>query len=366
MLSSKQRLLAISLATMAFIVPVIMNQIAILLNLPTNPTDIKLFQTTTTIRYQYEDGTYEHSTTLTVEIDASDLTTATVISTLGAEVRNWEVDYTTGKEKSTGKYSLFWVFITNPMLSIGQLDTTQEYEVVDPIGIITPDDTTTVYTLRFGERKVYWDVNPELAGAQFSLEYHIYNPAGREVATGLMDSTCGFLSTFYGGDNNAKLTITSPGSFAISRNRMNFFFWGIVFGIAMPIGIFIYMKKKEYDDDLTEEFILIMTTGIIATLIDIDIDVWFYAWFGMTGMLLIHIGAAVVFGLICWRLKYGAKWATIGLIEVAFVFAMNFAVGDPYVPHLTANMGLFLTFFAMLYRSGLGERDYKDKLDFII
>ena len=104
-----------------------MNQIAIMLNLSVNPRDIKLFQTTTTISYEYENGIYGHSSSLTLDIDATDLTTATVKSTLDGVERNWEVDYDTGYYKDTNRYTIFWIYVTNPMLSNGQLDTTKVY-----------------------------------------------------------------------------------------------------------------------------------------------------------------------------------------------------------------------------------------------
>jgi len=66
------------------------------------------------------------------------------------------------------------------------------------------------------------------------------------------------------------------------------------------------------------------------------------------------------------RLKYGLKWSFPAFIEVAFVWCMNFAVGDPYVPHITASMGLFITFFMMVFRSGLEKRGYDGVIDIII
>ncbi len=365
MLSSKQRLLAILFATVTFIVPALMNQIAILLNLGANPTDIALFQNTTTIVYEYDTGVYgDQDSTLTLVLDASDLITTKVTSTYGGDVENWDIDYSTGKIKGTETYTMFWIPIKNPMLNLAQFAIATEFSVKDVIGILGTKGLD--YTLRIGEKKVYWDVNPELAGAQFSFVIRLYKSDETLMAEGLMDSTAGFLETFLGGPDNNRLTILSPGNYQISRNRYNMFLWGIVFGIALPTGIFLYMRKKKYDEELTKEFTLVVLVGIIATLVDIDMDVWFYAWFGMAIMLYIHIACALVIGLICWRLGYGGKWAFPALIEVAFVWVMNRFVGDPYVPHLTAFMGIFLAFFGILYRSGIEKRGSDDKLGFLI
>ena len=83
-------------------------------------------------------------------------------------------------------------------------------------------------------------------------------------------------------------------------------------------------------------------------------------------MLILHLATLVCYALVCVRLKYGLKWVLPAFLEVAFIFAMTNFVGDPYVPHITAFLGLIVTYFAMLFRSSIDKKKYDDKLEFII
>ncbi|MHA1274221.1 MAG: hypothetical protein ACTSQP_12120 [Promethearchaeota archaeon] len=371
MLSSKKRLAVFIIGILIFIIPVVVNQILIIVNSPLNPTNIELFQTETTVKYQYDEGKYKgDSYKLTMEIDTpddpeKDFTKVTV--KLGDATIKFEIDYDTGKYVSGGnktdKYTFFWIPVKNPMLNAWEFIQDETYDIVDPIGILGAKGAS--YTLQIGERKVYWDSPPDMDGAQFSFIINIFNENDSKVASGLMDSTCGFLEILDAKDKGY-LEIISPGSFAVSRNRYNVLWWGLVCAIAAPIIVFILCKKKNVDDFETKEMTILSAIAGSVIIIDIVIDVWFYSHLGREGMLYLHIGCFIAYALACLYLKYGIKWSIPAFLEVAFVFAMTSFVGDPYVPHFTAFMGLYASYLAMLFRSGIDKQRYDDKFDIIL
>jgi hypothetical protein len=369
MLNSRNKILILLLAILVFAIPALINQLATSLNLKVNPTNINLYQSNTTVEYLYENGTYGISSTLTLQIDANVTSKITKITVnLGGSIRSYYCNYTTGcwldNGTPTANYTIFWILVQNPMLHGWEFALFKNTSVVDPIGLIGP--TGAIYTLIIGRKIVYWDVAPAEDGAQFSFEITLYNSELIKVADGIMDSTCGFLEILQGGPNNARIEIASPGSFQISRNRYIMLTWGLVFAIGLPIASFAFMKWKKVEKNKIEEFTLLVAVGSSATIIDIDLDVWFYARLGFEGMLLVHFITIVCYALICVRLKYGIKWCILGFMEILYVFAITKFVGDPYVPHLTAFMGLLLTFLAMVFRSGIDKKNYDDKLDFVI
>lgn len=74
----------------------------------------------------------------------------------------------------------------------------------------------------------------------------------------------------------------------------------------------------------------------------------------------------VGYALVCIRLKCGLKWVLPAFLEVAFLFVMTRFVGDSYIPHITAFMGLLVTYFAMLFRNNIDKKKHDEKLDFIL
>ena len=368
MLSTKTRIGILFLGMGIFLGAFGINQLLVATNSALNPTNISLYQTSTTITYTWENGTLGESDTLSMTINAGDTSTySTVEATVGETEIDYMVDYDSGEfikngEKS-GNYTLFWIPVHNPMISFWAFMQFENTSVIDPIGLLGPINAS--YVLVIGEEKVYWDTPQGLDGAQFSFVIRLYDENNTKVAEGLMDSTCGFLETLNGGATQGSLTIVSPGLFLVSRNRYNLLLWTpILAGISCVI-IYLLMKKRGIAKDIKEEVMLLFGVAISVDMVDIIVDVWFYSWFGMTWMLLMHLGFFILYSLICLRLGYGIKWAFPAFIEVTFVFVMNWFVGDFYVPHITAFMGMLVSYLAMLYRSGFPKRDKRDKLSII-
>ncbi|MHA1266645.1 MAG: hypothetical protein ACTSRS_15525 [Candidatus Helarchaeota archaeon] len=368
MLSGRQRIGVILICMVfVFVIPALINQLALSLNLSINPTDINLYQTSNRVEYLYENGSFGYSSTLVLDIsvpESKDITTVT--ATLDGVPRTFQTEYSTGYWIDNGtptmNYTIFWILVQNPMIHGWDFALFENTSVVDPVGLIGPANTT--YTLVIGEKKVYWDVYPRMDGAQFSFVIEIYDSSNVKVAEGLMDSTCGFLEILEGGSTHSRIEVLTPGNFQVSRNRYQMLIWGLAFTIAIPLVCLGVMKWRKSEN--TEEFVLLTAVGCSATLVDITVDVWFYARLGYDGMMILHFSLLIAYALVCIRLKYGVKWVLPAFLEIAFIFAMTSFVGDPYVPHITAFMGLIVTYFAMLFRSSIDKKEYTNKLDFIL
>ena len=371
MLTSKKRLAVLIIGIIIFIGPFVINQTLILLNSPLNPTNVNLYQYTTEIEYEFQEGDIDADTeSLTLDIEVGDDPEddyTQVEAELDKSKANYEMEYKSGKYVEGGdvkdKYTFFWIPVKNPMLTAGEFAEEEEYEIIDPLGLL--GNSSKTYTLVVGEKKVFWDVPAGMDGAQFSFIINIYDENDSKVADGLMDSTCGFLEVLDAKDRGF-LEIKDPGEYPVSRNRYNMLWWGLAFAIAAPFVCFLILKKKEVDIEEIKEFVLLVGIAGSVVIIDIIIDVWFYARIGRSGMLYMHLGCFAVYALVCAYLKYGIKWALPAFLEVAFVFAMTSFVGDPYVPHITAFMGLYASYLAILYRSGIDKKRYDDKLDILV
>ncbi|MHA1147899.1 MAG: hypothetical protein ACTSR8_06605 [Promethearchaeota archaeon] len=369
MLDSKKRILILIIGMLVFAVPAIINQVFILVNSPLNPTDINLWQTETEIVYSYNDGDKDSKDKeLSFEIShKNDI--AEVKGNVDDNKFNFEVDKDSGHYidggDETKKYTIFYIPVENPMLTAGDFEKEDEYDVVDPIGLI--GFAGQEFTLIVGEKKVYWDTSPQMKGAQFSFVIHLYDENDTKVAEGLMDSTAGFLEILQGGPTNNRIEIIDPGAYMVSRNRDNMMLFALIIGIPLPFVIYILLVKKfEWDQEEAEEFAELSALAAIVSIVDIDYDVWFYSVGGEDMWYALHFIMLGVFALVCLRQKYGLKYIFPAFLEIAFIFAMTTFVGDFYAPHITAFMGLYMSYLAILFRSGINKRDYDDKLDILI
>ena len=116
---------------------------------------------------------------------------------------------------------------------------------------------------------------------------------------------------------------------------------------------YLFMKKKtELEDGTINEITILMAAGVAAIMVDVYFDVWLYAIFGFMGSILLHIGVTIGLAAICFYQKYKLKWIIPALLEVGFILPMVYAMGDPYVPLMTASMGLVITWLIMVYMAG--------------
>jgi len=269
----------------------------------------------------------------------------------------------------TNNYSIFWVHIVKSGTAGSELQehVGRNFSIWDNIGILGSPNTE--YVLTITAQDVYWPEEGPLLGAHFSLVFEIRTLSNVLVATGEMDYTCGMLFFLnIGGTGNLSTLKLLDTNYDISRNRLTGFPVVIASIIATPIILFLYLKYKRKEDmaKIIDTTFLVAMGGIIIA-VDFFVDIWMYAPLGRGGNLYLHLGVIAAFSIFClWR-KFDLKWGLIpGFLEVAYVFTITLVTGDSYVPHLTAFMGLTITWLIMVWASGVQHYQAKTRLGKLI
>ncbi|MHA1130160.1 MAG: hypothetical protein ACTSQI_11555 [Candidatus Helarchaeota archaeon] len=347
MLRTKHRFLILLTISLAFASGFLVNQIAVYLNI--NPTDPLYFNELNTAFFQYNDGFLANRTLTLNVVDLQPTWTNTSVT---IESTQWIAMTPEGFVNGTDRYSIFWVHIPNPLIAgpfgvpVGRV-----FNMTDPIGLL--GDPGVNYTGIVTDKLVYWPLTSGIHGAQFSFTITFYNATNNAIiAQGLYDSTCGLLFELKGGSPYVQMYLLET-SYPISRNRMVFGPSALILSAGITVIAYIFMKKKTALDSATiTEITLLMSAGVAVLNVDIIVDVWFYALLGFMGNILLHIGVALGLIAICFYQRYKIKWTIPAFLEIAFLIPMVFFMGDPYVPLMTASMGLVITWLGMIYVSG--------------
>jgi hypothetical protein len=323
------------------------NRIGILFNI--NEQDPLFYEKSNTATFEYHDGYAVNTFTVKVET-VSDTWANITYNITTASSYNATIE---GRVSGTDRYSIMWIHIPNIFiegLGVGTSPGTI-YNVTDPFGLLGIKNGN--YTAIVDREIVYWALDPGLHGAQFSFRVSFYNESNNAiVGQALYDSTCGMLFTLNGGSPYSQVKLLET-TYPISRNRMTIIYWAIGLFAGVTAIAYILMKKKwNLDDETTNEITLLLGAGGAAFVVDVFVDVWFYALFDLLGSILLHLGVAVGFLAICLYKKYGFKCITPALAEIAFIVSIVIFVGDDFVPHLTAAWGLIISWLIMLYLSG--------------
>lgn len=266
--------------------------------------------------------------------------------------------------KCEGNYSIWWIHVPNPMLTFGQgLKVGTEFSVIDPTGFI--DDKWENYTMVVDAKVVWWPEDQKFSkilGAQASFEVSFYSNESK-AATATFDLTVGFVELWDGGSGTrARQSLALYDTdYPISRNRLTAFPGVILSGVIIIVIAYIFMKidwktkllrRVHLNDEKRLNTTLLMIAGLIAVIIEY-IDIWFYNPLGLAGNVLLHTGYLGFLFVICFIQKKHFGWTIPALLEISFIIAMTFLVGDPYVPHLTAFMGSTISWIALVLVSGL-------------
>ena len=364
MLSTKRRLIILIVLLVSGGISVSSIVLARVFNFGTNVQDPLYFSRTTSSKFLYNNGSqimdfYFDSVPLNATYQAE--------ITYGSTIIQYNVT-SDGRYIDTGRitnnYSIFWVHIVEPG-SVGSefgKNIGRNFSIFDSIGILGA--VNTEYKLTITANTVYWPVESGLLGAQASITFEIRSLAGVLIATGVMDLTCGMLFQLnigvFSGLRTLKLIDTT---YDISRNRLTGLPVIIATIIVAPCLVFLYLHyRKKENMELTIETTFLVATGGLILLVDFYIDIWMYAPLGFAGNLLLHAGVVAIFAVFCLWKKYGLKWVLPGILEIAFVGVIVLATGDSYVPHLTAFMGLTVTWLILLWISGVEHHHSQSKL----
>ena len=368
MLSTKQRLIILLLLLIIGLIPVSAIVLARVLNLGTNVHDPLYFDSVKISTFEYNNGTHVIPLTFNSVLNGT---------SYQAEVSYGGNDFMfnitpdgrfVDNLRETNNYSIFWVHIV--VTGSGGSETTEQvgrnFSIWDNFGILGAPNTE--YVLTVTAQSTYWSEEAGLHGAQFSLLFVVRDLSNRLIANGEFDYTCGMLFFLSIGDGNGLSTLKLlDTTYDISRNRLTGIPWviGVIIGAPCIVFAFLHFKKKEELDTTIEMTFLTAMAGV-TILVDFFIDIWFYAPLGRSGNLYLHLSIVGVYALYClWR-KLHLKYILPAFIEVAYVFTITLVTGDSYVPHLTAFMGLTITWLIMLWVSGFKHRQSKSKLGKLI
>jgi len=365
MLSTKRRLIILLILIISGGISVSSIVLARVLNLGTNVQDPLYFSRLTSSKFLYNNGTelmdfYFDSVPLNATHYQANITYGWTAINYNVTSDGRFID----NGRVTSNYSIFWVHIIESGSAGSEFSKNigRNFSIFDNIGILGVKNTE--YKLTITANTVYWPVEPGLLGAQASLTFEVRNLAGVLVATGVMDVTCGMLFQLNigasGGLRTLKLIDTT---YDISRNRLSGLPVVIATIIIAPCSVFLYSRyRKKEKMGLTIETTFLVATGGLILLVDFYIDIWMYAPLGFAGNLLLHAGVVAIFAVFCLWKKYGLKWITPGILEIAFVGVIVLATGDSYVPDLTAFMGLTVTWLILLWISGVEHHQSQSKL----
>ncbi len=365
MLNTKRRLVILLLLLIMGGLSVSSIVLARVLDLGSNVQDPLYFDSSTNSKFLYNNGTQ----VLDLSFTSTPLNTTHYQAEISYGLAVFRYNVTPDgryidEGRITNNYSIFWVHIIEA--GSGGSETIQNvgrnFSIFDNIGILGSPNTE--YKLTITATYVYWPEEAGLQGAQFSLIFEVRNLNDVLIASGEMDLTCGMLFHLEIGTSDGLRTLKLiDTTYDISRNRFSGLPWIIGVSIATPCIVFLYLrywKKEELTPTIETTFLV--AAGSSVLLVDFFIDIWMYAPLGFAGNLLLHTGVVGIFAAFCLWKRYGLKWVIPGILEIAYVGVMVLVTGDSYVPHLTAFMGLTVTWLILLYISGVQHSQSKSKL----
>lgn len=237
----------------------------------------------------------------------------------------------------TDYYTLFWIFLENPMVSAPGSNLGKKYSVVDPIGIISGENE--VYTLVVeNESMILWS---ETLSSQASYKVSIYKD-NVKVASGIYDATCGLLfhlETHKNGFSSLDLTGTS---FPISRNRN----YNLAIAIAVITGVlivvYVWARKSSMSEKKRNVLLNLLAIGFACALVDLYFDLWFFEAITRVGLIAVHLVLAIILYYLI------GKWSIPAFFEIGFVLAFAYSyLNGSLVPQIAYFPGLLITWIIM-------------------
>ncbi|MHA1231680.1 MAG: hypothetical protein ACTSRP_06535 [Candidatus Helarchaeota archaeon] len=368
-LNWKTRTLVVFLVLMAALISVIYNQILIKLPTEVNEEDPLFFEKNRYASYYYNNGSIDQlqDVVLIINADVINSTHTNVSIYINSKLHGSFLVNPEGYVYENGtlkkNYSIWWVHVENPMLEIFTgfgVEAGKRFNLIDPTGFLGAPWQN--YTAVVDRKRVWWPEDQKLGkilGAQASFQMFIYGPGGNKVATATLDLTCGLVELWDGGINSRQTMTLYDTNYPISRNRLVIFPVLWIAGTILIVVAYVVMRidwknkllhRLHLNSEKRNEATLLMIAGVMAIGIEY-IDIWFYAPLGKDGNLYLHLGYFGFLVLLCFVLKKRLVWTIPAFLEIAFVFAITYAVNDPYVPHLTAFMGSTISWLCLVWIS---------------
>ncbi len=361
MLTTKRRFLIVLLVILGAVIAVGAIVITRIANTSINEIDPLYFKSPYKSTFYYNNGTDTFYINFETYQIADNYTTCRI--TAGSMVYYYNytfdgfyIDPITGK---TNNQSVFWLHIVRGLGSETVQLVGSSYYIYDQLGILGAANGSYIATIT--GNIVYWPTEAPLHGAQASFIITITDLSGKIVASGEIDLTCGIVFKLTIGSNAYRVLQLIDTNYVISRNRISAFWPLIISAIVTPIAAFIYIYyfKKNYSKEDLIDTVFIIAFGEVSLIVDFYIDIWMYAIFGFSGNMIIHLMIIVVGAVFSVIRRYKLKWLIPSILEVLFVSCMVMFVGESYVPHMTAFMGITISWLILLWLSGYNRQKSK-------
>ena len=248
-----------------------------------------------------------------------------------------------GRLRGTDAFTPFWIYMKNPVVNTVQR-ATKNYEapIIDSLNLFG-GGLGARYIIRMTDSFILWSAILE---SQASYHMGIFDESGVEMATAVIDGTCGFLFQIETHRNGAGRLDLLDTDFPISRNRYFQVKVGSIVAVLLAaIFLFRYFKAPEDKKAVRRWELKFALWGIIACFVDIYPDVWWPFAFGSWGLLALH-AVPIIIGAIWF-----GWWTLPGIIEI--LWAATFAIQTgTMIPQLTHSPGLMLSWMmaALFFR----------------
>lgn len=303
-----------------------------------NPRNVYFFEDNYKATYDAKGG-YALKGISTVGIDVTSLTPTTKAKvTQGRSskfIKTTPKGFYISENGPTDYYTLFWVFMENPMTLKSMEGKT--YQIVDPTGLILEENET--YELVIENSTILWS---EVISSQASYEATIYDE-NVKVASALYDATCGLLFRLETHENGYSSIDLESTNFPISRNRNFNLGFALVIVAGTLIGTFIWSEKSEMNFEKRNTILKLLSVGFACSIVDLFIDIWFFE-LSSSGLIATHLILALI--LFYWI----RRWAIPAFFEIGLVLAFSYTyLNGALFPMVAYFPGLLVTWMSMYF-----------------
>lgn len=306
--------------------------------------EVNLMHYDTELIYTNGNGEYIIDINPNVDTDRTEIS----VTFPDSNVKSFSCNYTTGKVLGTDYYSILWIPLQNSYASSDGIGNGQnigsEYLIYDTIDMLGNGNKT--YTLTVKRNDLWWTTERKLLGVQHSLICEL-SDGGMYYGEVIVDSTSGLL------EESHRFTLKDYGSYPSSRHRVFILTFLMIAITLIIIGSFIRQQKKNKSNP---KYVIALSIGLFASFIDLMVDVWFYAWITIYGVVAIHFAFALVLFLLNKKESFIQSTSFIFpiIIELAAYGLATYLIGAP-TPEVIAYTPAMVVASMIFSKDGMGS-----------